>query len=60
MNEDGLIDLITPPQRGEVAGVPHIFLQDKHGSWREWSDVTWPRTLSSAFAYGSHVTSPGM
>ncbi len=48
MNEDGLLDLIVPPQRGELGGTPHIFLQNRDGSWNEWN-VTWPRGLN----YGS-------
>ncbi|MGA7617043.1 MAG: VCBS repeat-containing protein [Thermoanaerobaculia bacterium] len=50
MNEDGIPDIILPPQRG-VDGPPTIYLGSKDGSWREWKEAEWPYT----FAYGSVV-----
>lgn len=49
INEDGLPDLIAPPQRGDLAGTPHVFVQNRDHSWREWDGISWPRSLD----YGS-------
>lgn len=42
MNNDGLMDLITPPQRGGGGTLPAIFLGDGKGHWKIWSSVIWP------------------
>ena len=44
MNEDGFLDLVTPPAR-KGDPVPHIFLGDGKGHWHEWAGVSWPHTL---------------
>jgi hypothetical protein len=49
MNEDGIADLILPPQRGP-ADTPAIFLGDGKGKWTRWK-TDFPRP----FNYGSVV-----
>jgi hypothetical protein len=49
MNEDGLVDLVLPPQRGP-ATAPTIFLGDGKGGWTRWK-IEWPRN----FSYGTVV-----
>ncbi|HKR62582.1 MAG TPA: VCBS repeat-containing protein [Thermoanaerobaculia bacterium] len=49
MNEDGIADLILPPQRGP-ADAPAIFLGDGKGNWTRWK-TDFPRN----FNYGSVV-----
>lgn len=49
MNEDGILDLVLPPQRGP-AGSPSIYLGDRKGRWNLWK-TTWPRR----FNYGTVV-----
>lgn len=51
MNEDGNVDLVFPPPRGQAAA-PAIFLGDGKGAWNRWS-IKWPRP----FNYGTVVTS---
>lgn len=48
VNNDGFIDWVTPPTRGESER-PHVFLGDGAGRWMEWADTRFPRL---PFAYG--------
>jgi len=50
MNDDGLLDIIVPPQRGGN-GLPTIYLGDGKGHWKIWSTVRWPYEMN----YGSVV-----
>ena len=49
MNEDGFVDIVTPPQRSGGDSRPYIFLGDGKGSWTFWETPRWPANL----AYGS-------
>jgi hypothetical protein len=49
MNEDGKLDLIIPPARGSVNGVPLIFLGDGAGKWTLWQEPSFPLATN----YGS-------
>jgi len=42
MNDDGIPDIIAPPQRSAGAVLPAIFLGDGKGHWKIWSTVVWP------------------
>ncbi len=50
MNEDGHLDIISPPERSG-SGDPVIFLGDSKGTWSVWQEVVWPMGLN----YGSVV-----
>jgi hypothetical protein len=50
MNEDGLLDIILPPQRGNSDGLPAIYLGDGNGHWKGWA-----ATVPHALDYGSVV-----
>ena len=46
MNNDGFVDLVTPPERGgRSTTFPSIFLGDGKGQWKFWSEVQWPQSL---------------
>jgi hypothetical protein len=48
MNGDGFLDIVHgPPRKGDTS--PQIFLGDGQGSWRLWSEASWPGT---ALDYG--------
>lgn len=49
MNDDGIPDLVLPPQRG-AAGAPAIFLGSADGTWKRM-EIRWP----SAVNYGTVV-----
>lgn len=42
MNDDGIPDIIAPPQRSPGAVLPAIFLGDGQGHFKIWSTVVWP------------------
>jgi len=44
MNGDGLPDLVVPPQRQGYPW-PSIALQQKDGSWKQLTEVAWPKDL---------------
>ncbi|HVT01803.1 MAG TPA: VCBS repeat-containing protein [Thermoanaerobaculia bacterium] len=48
MNEDGLPDIVAPPQRSALDNAPAIFLGDGKGGWKLW-EISWP----ISFAYGN-------
>lgn len=48
VNNDGFVDLVTPPTRGE-SEKPHVFLGDGTGRWMEWTATQFPNL---PFAYG--------
>ncbi len=50
MNEDGIPDLIFPPQRKGYPVQPSIFLGDGKGGFKMLQDVQWPNQLP--FDYG--------
>jgi len=49
MNEDGFMDIVTPPQRSGGDTHPYIFLGDGKGNWTYWETNKWPSSLG----YGS-------
>jgi len=49
MNEDGIVDLVLPPQRGRP-DYPSIFLGDSKGTWTRWK-IEFPKVLN----YGTVV-----
>jgi hypothetical protein len=48
-NNDGFLDIVTPPERGAPAGVPAIFLGNGKGQWQFWESAI----FSDAIDYGS-------
>jgi hypothetical protein len=48
MNGDGALDLVHGPARKRI-GPPLIFLGDRHGTWRRWSEASFPPL---AYDYG--------
>ncbi|MCB1058009.1 MAG: VCBS repeat-containing protein [Acidobacteria bacterium] len=48
MNGDGHPDIVHGPAR-KGAPIPHIFLGDGAGNWKQWSEVRYPR---SPYDYG--------
>ncbi|HXT22203.1 MAG TPA: hypothetical protein VN923_15730, partial [Thermoanaerobaculia bacterium] len=45
MNEDGHLDLVTPPPRKALGRGPAIFLGDGAGHWRVWQEARFPRDV---------------
>lgn len=72
MNEDGFVDLVLPPQRGQ-AGLPSIFLGDGKGAWTPWK-IDFPKSINYGtvvvadfdkdkhldLAFGIHLTGVGV
>lgn len=50
-NEDGFLDIVTPPQRSGASTVPYIFLGDGKGNWKDWEQASFPVGIN----YGSVV-----
>lgn len=44
MNKDGLVDIVTPPER-KGDGLPKIFLGDGKGKWKLWTAANFSHTL---------------
>jgi hypothetical protein len=42
MNEDGMLDIVVPPQRKASPARPTIFIGDDKGNFSRWTEAQWP------------------